>query len=178
MNIQHSSRTDCWYTPLDILERVRRVIGPIEFDPASDRFGNMRVGAKTYFSKTSQSDGLSLGWPEGTNIFCNPPGGKRGNQSMTALFWARLMSYRPVIKEAIFLCFSAEALQNTQGKGVPSICRFPFCVPKRRIRFVNEQGEGASPSHSNVIVYVPGSLNNTVQFESTFADLGDVVRPY
>jgi hypothetical protein len=35
MNIQHSSRTDMWFTPLEILVMVQKVLGTIDLDPAS-----------------------------------------------------------------------------------------------------------------------------------------------
>ncbi len=174
MNIQHSSKTDEWYTPIAILDKARLVLGDIDLDPASDEFGNSRVRAKRYLTKAE--DGLLTTWKASrATIFCNPPGGKRGNQSMTALFWKKLMAERESICDAIFLCFSLEAMQNTQDKGCMSVGEFPFCIPRKRIRFEQRSGVGPSPSHSNVIVYVPGIVNRQSEFRYTFNDLG-VVR--
>lgn len=177
MNIQHSSRTDCWYTPPHVIAMARQVLGSIDFDPASDELGNQLVSAGGFYDRID--DGLSKDWPEGCSVWLNPPGGKIGNKSKTALFWARLMSYASAghLKHALFMAFSAEALQNTQGKGVPSVMSFPFCIPRKRIAFVDGSGvPGASPSHSNAIVYVPGSVDATEQFVHTFSTLGDVKR--
>lgn len=173
MNIQHSSRTDLWYTPLPIVVAARDVLGPIDLDPASDEFGNARVGAARYL--TREMDGLTTPWV-GRTVFCNPPGGKKGNKSNTALFWARLMAHREAVEldHAIFLAFSAEALQNTQGKGVPPIMAFPFCVPAQRLAFDSREGPGKDPSHSNVIVYVPGTVDRTETFRAVFAKFGAV----
>lgn len=172
MNILHSSATDEWYTPLDIILRAQGVLGCIDLDPASDDFGNARVGA-TYFI-TKDQDGLVAPWPTNCSVFINPPGGKRGNQSNTALFWHRLMKYRETgnLKHAIFMCFSIEAAQNTQGKGVPSILEFPFCIPKKRVKFDSREGQFSSPSHSNAIIYVPGKVNQTSEFIRQFQPLG------
>lgn len=60
MNPKHLSGTPCWYTPMDIVLRAKQVMGTFELDPASDAFGNSRVGARTYY--TELADGLSKPW--------------------------------------------------------------------------------------------------------------------
>jgi hypothetical protein len=172
MNIQHSSATDEWYSPLSVLVRAKEILGQIDLDPASDEFGNARVGARYFITK--EQDGLASPWPIFSTVFINPPGGKTGNQSNTALFWKRLMEYRDSgsLKHAIFMCFSIEAAQNTQGKGCKSILEFPFCIPQRRIRFDSREGTFSSPSHSNAIIYIPGQINKTAEFIKHFSDLG------
>lgn len=173
MNIQFSSRTDRWYTPLYILERVHRVLGRIDLDPASDAFGNARVMAAYYISE----DSLSSPWSSSpATIFLNPPGGKTNNRSNTVLFWDRLMSEVDAgrVRHAIFMCFSIEALQSSQ-QSVRSIGDYPFCVPSKRIRFDSQDGEYTAPSHSNAIVYVPGTIDKTRDFARAFSDLGIIL---
>ncbi len=174
MNIQHSSRSDEWYTPVSILDRVRAVLGPIDFDPASDAFGNSRVQALRYL--TREDDGLISGWGAPNTIFLNPPGGKCNNKSRAALFWGRLMAQRadPGFGHAIFMAFSLEQLQTTQASAL-SIMDFPFAVPKRRIVFDQGDGRpGEAPSHSNVIAYVPGRVDVRGAFAEAFQTLGAV----
>lgn len=176
--VQHSSQTDLWYSPKDILEKVKNVLGVIDFDPASDPFGNSRVGAQQYLS--AEDNGLDLAkWPKNpVSVYLNPPGGKSGNQSNTALFWMALMKYRMMypIRHAIFMCFSAEALQTTQNKGYCSAANFMVCIPSKRLTFDDHLGNpGCAPSHSNAIVYVPGSLNRGDLFETEFADIGAIM---
>lgn len=178
MNIQHSSRTDRWFTPPDILERAKRVLGPIHLDPASEVLANKAVGAVHYYD--AKDDGLTKEWPDGCTVWLNPPGGRRGNKSMTGLFWTRLMHYRAAghLVHGIFMAFSAEAIQNTQRKGIPSVGQFPVCIPAKRLRFVSPAGvPGLAPSHSNAIVYVPGSVDHTELFIETFSDVGDIMLP-
>lgn len=178
MNVQHSSRTDRWYTPIPIIEKVERVLGRIELDPASDAFGQVRIGAMRYIDEGD--DGLTTSWgEEPLSIFLNPPGGVTKGRSRMRLFWEKLMRHRETvgIKHAVFLAFSAEALQRTQGREVPSMMQFPICVPSKRIRFDAWGGlSGAAPSHSNVIVYVPGQWDRTDEFIRVFSSLGNVKR--
>ncbi len=172
MNIQHSSRSDLWYTPISIIELVKGVLEHIDLDPASDEFGNSRVQAARYFSR--EDSGLEQEW--GGSIYCNPPGGKLNNKSLSALFWQKMMRTRESksFKHAIWMCFSAESAAITQRKGVPSILAFPICVPASRLKFDGPDGvRGKSPSHSNIIVYIPGIVNKTKEFVSMFQCLGD-----
>lgn len=177
MNIQHSSRTDLWYTPVDILERVRRVLGDIDFDPASDIFGNSRVKARAFLSTEGVNTDL---WPHQGSVFINPPGGKTGRHSNSVAFWEALMDYRRQgrLTHAVFLSFSIEHLQTTQGRSCLPMLWFPLCYPKKRVRF-DSAGPTlkTSPSHSNVIAYVPGTRNYTGAFHSVFGELGGVVTP-
>jgi DNA N-6-adenine-methyltransferase (Dam) len=186
MNIQHSSATDQWYTPTDILDRVRTVLSPIDLDPASDAYGNERVRAAEYF--TAEQDGLAQVW-SGT-VFLNPPGGKipkgekSGGKSKGKLFWEKLLAERDAdrIRHAIFLAFSIEALQNTQTKAFPyGIAAFPVCIPAQRIHFhlpgFHLPGSAKdSPSHANGIVYVPSAIDKTHLFVKTFSPIGACVR--
>lgn len=176
MNIQHWSRSDSWATPVDILEKARVVLGCIGLDPASSREANTRVGADYYY--TRQEDGLSLDWVPHQSVFLNPPGGKLGAKSKTQLFWTKLIQYRELghLEHAIFMAFSAEALQTTQKPGQLSAFDFPTCIPRSRIRFDEWNGvryiTGKAPSHSNAIVYIPGTRDETKNFIKVFTTLG------
>ena len=175
MNIQHSSQSDLWYTPQNIVEKSRNVLGHIDLDPASDEYGNARVKARRYFTK--EVDGLAQPWSG--CIFINPPGGKRGNKSLTGLFWQHLMHTlkNKQLNHAIFLAFSVEAMQSTQKPGYPSICDYLVCVAAKRIHFDSAAPTVKNaPSHSNAIVYVPGYLNNSNKFFSEFSSIGAIMQ--
>lgn len=175
MNIQHSMRNDDWMTPLDIILKVKDVLGDIDLDPASSIEANARIGAKYYF--TREMDGLTTNWSNGNSrtVYLNPPGGKRKNKSMAALFWKRLMQYRESgeLKHAIFMGFSVELLQSTQNYDCLPILSFPFCVPRKRIAFdFTGPVVKNAPSHSNVIVYIPGIFDLRFDFQREFSELG------
>jgi len=149
------------------------VLGPITLDPASEADANAVIGADHYYTK--EDDGLSKPWAE--TIWLNPPGGKMpgSRRSLPQLFWIKLMETLASghLRHALFLCFSSEQLQNTQGLGVPGCIDFPFCIPSKRIQFSG----AASPTHANAIIYVAGRANMTGAFITEFAKLGRVVVP-
>lgn len=185
MNVQHSSRTDRWHTPDYVLDLARAVLGDIDLDPCSETAANERVSARYFL--TEEDDGLSKAWGEHwvdsdsyiyspVSAFVNPPGGKRNGKSNARLWWRKLMDEvaKGDVTHAIWLSFSLEHLQTTQGD-TPSILDFPICVPRKRIRFLRPDGTpGPAPSHSNVIAYVPGTVDRTDLFLETFQELGKV----
>jgi hypothetical protein len=182
-NVLHSSASDSWRTPPDILDRCRHVLEGIDLDPCSTYAANVEVMAEQYY--TAAHDALSFTWADQVgqglpvSVFCNPPGGKVGNRSKPVLFWEHLCDLRASgkLRSAIFLGFSIELLQTTQG------CRtcaldLPFCIPRQRIRFLAPDGSKAlSPTHGNVLVYMPGIEDRTRDFVSAFSTLGKVVVP-
>lgn len=175
MNIQHSSRMDNWGTPLSIIQKVKLVLGDIDLDPASNEDANQLITAKKIF--TERTNGLTSDWGLNDTVFINPPSGKEGNKSKTNMFWQKLMqgTYSGNVGHAIFLAFSIEQLQSSQRKGVPCMMSFPFCVPAKRIAFTDPTGaERKAPSHSNMIIYVPGSIDKTYLFKDVFSSIGYV----
>ncbi len=171
MNIQHSSSTDSWGTPPELIESVRKVLNGIDLDPASSVEFNKVVRANRVI--TVHEYALVTPWEvENKSVFLNPPGGKTGNKSNTVLFWQKLLSYRSMFSHAIFMGFSLECLQTTQ-QCPESLLDFPFCVPSKRIRFIAENGlTGPAPSHSNAIAYIPGRVNVEVEFYKEFEKYG------
>lgn len=178
MNIQHSSRTDQWYTPIWVIELVHQLLGTIDLDPASSIDANRRIKAhKIITDKAELTETPWLVAPG--SVYCNPPGGKKGNRSLTGLFWRRLMEERSQgkITHAVFMCFSIEALQHTQNLNCLPIAHFPICIPRRRIAFDYPTGEkGEAPSHSNAIIYVPGTVDKKELFRQLFKEVGAILN--
>jgi hypothetical protein len=177
-NIQLSSRSDEWYTPPYIIDLVHEVIPQIDLDPASSIQANETIKANRILTRAD--DALSCEWSNiPLTIYLNPPGGKLGNKSNVTLFWQKLMKLRSdgLLQEAIFMGFSLENLQVTQGLDCLAIANFPIVIPAKRIKFVSPQGEYNSPTHSNVIAYIPGIDNNTSLFKQVFSQIGLIMHP-
>lgn len=60
---------DEWYTPNEVLDRVRKVLGTIDLDPASSVIAQERVQARKFYTK--EDNGLIHTW--GGRVWCNPP---------------------------------------------------------------------------------------------------------
>jgi ParB family transcriptional regulator, chromosome partitioning protein len=63
------SESNEWFTPPEILARVRAVLGTIDLDPASCAAAQERVRARRYFSR--EDDGLTKSWAG--RVWLNPP---------------------------------------------------------------------------------------------------------
>jgi ParB family chromosome partitioning protein len=172
-----SSRSDEWYTPSHIVELSRTVLGEIDLDPASCQFANETVKAKRYID--AKEDGLSSSW--GTSpvtVFLNPPSGRYEGKSLMKQFWQKLVDTRNagMLEQAIFVGFSLEQLQVTQNC-TESIGSYPICIPRRRVKFVSPSGTFNSPTHGQVIAYIPGNTNVTSKFYEVFGALGNCLSP-
>ena len=58
-----------WFTPPEIVEAARRVLGEIDLDPASTREANIVIKAKVFY--TRHDDGLTKPWKG--RVWMNPP---------------------------------------------------------------------------------------------------------
>lgn len=186
-NVKHSSETTSHFTPPNIVAAARLLLGNIELDPASTKWGNQQF-VRANRILTYRDNGYLKDWgrsleEEQCRVFLNPPGGRcndqgrpveYGGQSSAKAWWFKLAGeyMRKQVTSAIFIGFSLELLQTTQLRAanqhysddysdgyLPVPLDFPCCYPSRRIKFLVKQGskliEGKSPTHANVIVYLP-----------------------
>lgn len=180
MNIKHSSESNIWYTPADIMSRVHSVIGYPDLDPASDHEANQVVKA----SRIITEDSLGTPWFPVENligsVFLNPPGGKFVGKSQAGLFWRELIFYHNLcrVTESIYIGFSLESLAVNQNYA-PMLPGTSICIPQRRIQFDSPGGTKAkSPTHANVIIYTPGRDDHSGEFYDAFESLGLVFHNY
>ena len=202
-NIQHSSESVEHYSPVEVVDAARELMGGIDLDPASSELANSYIRARRFF--TEEDNGLRKLW-KGGRIFLNPPGGlvdsegrrviraKKGIPGCTETGSCGLpaphqhhdvTSSAKHVKTAVFIGFSLEILQSTQvdAKGLPIPLQFPCCYPSSRMRFYNvQQGllvVGDQPTHANVLVYLPRNWDaeEKKKFNSLFSDFGHCVWP-
>jgi DNA N-6-adenine-methyltransferase (Dam) len=165
IEVQFSSESVEWYTPLQYIEAARRVLGKIDLDPASCASANSTVKASRFF--TIDDDGLSRDWVCET-LFVNPPYGRRGAISNQALWSARLISEF----NAGHITTGAILLVNacTSEKWFQPLYQYPICFTNHRIRFYN--GNGTQPTKGNAFIYFG---NEPERFFREFMNLGAVV---
>jgi hypothetical protein len=178
---QHQSASNEHYTPIEIVDAARLAMGgAIDCDPATTALVNQRIKATTFY--TQADDGLSKEWHG--RVFLNPPGGKTGNKSNAAVWWAKLVDQylNGDTSSAIFVGFTLEILATSQDSPV-WLGAFPICIPRHRLAFDHEDETGAlvtgnSPAHSNVICYLPDPGNQRADvFVETFSKFGQVIVP-
>jgi hypothetical protein len=181
-NVQHSSASSEHYTPPEIVEAARALMGGIDLDPFSCAAANRVVKALSYYT----TDGYTASYTGRT--FVNPPGGKLNphtfervkgpGMSGAALAWRKLWLEWTVghIEQAVFVCFNLEVLRHTQNlPGITPCLAYPTCFLSDRLKFWNEStpiGTGA-PSHPNAVVWLPPKpAMNVTLFRELFGPLG------
>lgn len=196
VNPRHSSVSVEYFTPMNIVEAARALMGGIDLDPATSALGNKeRVKAERFYDE--KTNGFAKKW--NGRVFLNPPGGRcdeegravaKGGKSSVKQWWTKLASEYDVghVSQAIFIGFSIELLQSGQlvSSGMPPT-DFPICIPKRRIAFDLAVGKefikGNSPTHANCIVYLPRSVSvdkgasDIERFGEWFGDVGAIMIP-
>jgi hypothetical protein len=173
-----SNQTDQWFTPPEIIDRVRFTFRDfIYLDPCGSEESNKIVQAAKVITERS----IDIDWGHAGNVFCNPPSGKytgekpdyRGLSNPQAFF--KKLNYgfdNGQINKYIFLGYSIEQLQTLQTRTeIPSDCL--ICIPSKRIRFVDQSGNRNSPTHGNCIIY-RGQQRGV--FYRHFRDLGVILE--
>lgn len=161
-NVHFSSESVEWYTPPEIIERVRNTLGEISLDPASCDEAQRVVNALCHLSQ--KQDGLSGNWSG--KVFLNPPYGKeigKWIQKLVAEYESKS------IFEAIALVPA-----RTDTEWFQLLAPYTLCFIKGRLKFWNRQGEADnSASFPSAVVYVGKNHN---KFVENFSELGGIWR--
>lgn len=179
---QHLSKTNEHYTPANIVEGARVLMGGIDLDPASCLVANETVKATRIYDVAD--DGLSKPWHG--RVFLNPPGGrlkytdngwvpvKAGKaESSMRVWWQHLCAQwtSGKVLQAFFVAFTLEILRTSQ-RGTPAQ-KFFRCYPKDRLCF-----GGDDPTHANVLIYLPAPWlgdrkeSQFERFRNIFSEIG------
>lgn len=166
-NFYNHSENKEWYTPKQYMDVVRKVLGRIDLDPASNAIANEVVQARQYF--TAKDDGLSQEWHG--RVFLNPPYGrdterKRLNQQV----WSEKLvaEYKSGnVREAILLVNAV-----TDTKWFQPLWDYPICFTDHRIKFYTVEANKTSPVRGSAIVYFG---DNPLLFAKNFKQFGKVV---
>ena len=163
-HVSANSGDNEWYTPSDIIERARAVLGGFDLDPASSQLANETVNAAQIF--TAADDGRSQEWPVG-RIWMNPPYA----QPLIGQFCQRFADEIGRGSTGIALVNNAT---ETDWFQTLSACATAICFPRGRVRFLKHGDETAgAPLQGQAIIYC-GSTPGP--FEREFANVGFVVR--
>lgn len=150
------------YTPPDLAERAREILGAIDLDPATDGSGRSAIVAERTFS--ALDDGLSQPWHGRVWLF--PPAGGR------PVWVAKLLHELRVgrIEAALFY----DAL-DARSPWFANLAReAAICFPGR-LRAINEDGEPIRRTRVGAVLAYLGP--EPERFDDRCADLGPVLHP-
>lgn len=151
-----------WYTPKEVVNSARYVMGSIDLDPATCEYAQQEVKAYKYFTITD--NGLEQEW-KADRVFLNPPGGRINNRSSACMWFNKLMDEYDAgnVKEAVFVGFNLEQMtKDVRFFDFPMcmssyIATSPVVTKSGRLRFVKgDTGElGKAPTYPTFISYLP-----------------------
>jgi hypothetical protein len=163
VHVSHNSGENEWYTPPNLIESARRVMGKIDLDPASSEVANRTVRATRFFSK--DDDGTIRPWSG--SVWMNPPYA----QPLIARFSEKLVAELDAesITQAIVLVNNATEtgwfqLMHQRATAV--------CFHKARIKFLDPEGRPGAPLQGQAFLYF---WPNVQAFLDEFARHGECV---
>ncbi len=157
MDVHYSSDSEEWYTPDEIVERVKRALGgTIDLDPCADAQEN--ILAKAHYTK--DADGLKQEW--NGKVFLNPPYGQQIGK------WIQKL----VEEHRSGRTTAAVALvpSRTDTQWYAMLDDYPRCHIRGRLTFKGAEHPAPFPS----VVFYLGPDEDA--FMQAFGDLGKVWR--
>ena len=160
------NNTEEWYTPSDVIDRVRAVLGDIGLDPASNPVANEVVKAKQIYTK--DDDGLIQKW-SGT-VFLNPP---FGSDKISQFVEKLVDEYQSGnVSEAILLTESL-SLPKWFSKAIDA-CDAMFMTADR-FYYWNDDNETQRGWSKGCLFYFG---KNRQVFYDVFKDIGTILTRY
>jgi phage N-6-adenine-methyltransferase len=136
-----------WYTPPEVLQLARRVMGGIDLDPASDTAAQVEVRATAFFTE----DDHALERPWGGRVWMNPPFSMPLVEQFTQKAIAEYQSGR--VSQAMVLVNNA-----TETAWCQALLRAAraFCLLEGRVQFWNatQGSEDSHPLQGQVLAYL------------------------
>ena len=164
--VQRNTGNVEWYTPVHIIEAARRVMGSIDFDPASSEEANRTVRAGRFMTASFSALSPEADW-WGANVWMNPP---YSPAFIPRKFVERLIGE---IAEGDVLRAIVLTNNNTEtimGQMLLKECA-AVCFPKGRLKFIRPDGcDDGGPTQGQMITAL-GDISVPV-FGDVFHDIG------
>ena len=161
------------YPTPELIERARKVMGSIDFDPTSDPVQQVLVDATSV--PAIDVNPLQQTWHG--NVWVSPKGAVRNTR-----VWLNktINEYRNNhINSFVFFTSGSEII-----RACPVIWDYPVCIPFKRIKQLRATSNGfepVCPSSWNVLLYGPpldqaiSNIDKVTLFYSSFRDVGRIV---
>lgn len=161
------------YPTPELIERARKVMGSIDFDPTSDPVQQVLVDATSV--PAIDVNPLQQTWQG--NVWVSPKGAVRNTR-----VWLNktINEYRNNhINSFVFFTSASEII-----RACPVIWDYPVCIPFKRIKQLRATSNGfepVCPSSWNVLLYGPpldqaiSNIDKVTLFYSSFRDVGRII---
>jgi phage N-6-adenine-methyltransferase len=153
-----------WFTPVEHIERARRVLGEIDVDPASHIQAQKRVKATQFFTKSD--DGLKREWRG--KVWLNPP----YSQPDIELFVDKLLLELSTGRATEAILLTDNSTDTAWGQKA-ALAASLTCFTRGRIPFESPTRGVAAPVQGQAFFYFGGYDD---RFVREFADVG-VIYP-
>ena len=164
LQIIADSTGDEWWTPIQYIESVRKVIGSIDLDPASCDRANQVVKAKKIY--TEEDNGLNHEWHG--KVFMNPPYSK--NKDFAEHLLQEYESGN--VDEAIILV-GAHAIETQWFR---NYWDYVLCFTGHRIRFNTPDGPAIAGNIAGSVFVYLALADKQARFAKEFEQHGYVVK--
>lgn len=163
-HVSRATGEDEWYTPKNIIEAARKLMGTIDVDPASSDVANQIIQATTYY--TAKDNGLIREW--GGNVWMNPP----YSQPLVTQF-CNLLVKKYVSGEIDQACVLVNNATETQFYQNMMYHARAICFIKGRVKFVDKNGElKGAPLQGQTVLYFGDNMED---FGIIFSKFGVVL---
>ena len=158
-HVSFNSGNNEWYTPPEFIEAARKVMGQIDFDPASSEIANRTVKATKYC--TAENDGLLWAW--GGRVWMNPPYAGE----LISRFCFKLADHfeRGEVSDAIVLVNNST---ETAWFNRLMNCASAVVFPQTRVRFLDPEGKPGAPLQGQAIIYLGPNEHKFIEVFSQF----------
>ena len=163
--------SNAWFTPLNILNHARQVIGPFQLDPYSSKKANKIVKADAIYTR---EDPAPYKWKKANSVWINPPYGR-------GIFSESIQNFLRNYKTGRINNIIALVNNVTETKAGQSLmsCATTICFPAGRISFYNTDGKATSGNtRGQMILLFTDSTDKINTFTNEFEKLGIVWRKF
>ncbi len=162
-NIHVSDDSYEWFTPREIIESARIVMGGIDTDPASCAEANRVVRARQYY--TLKDDGLTQPWIG--NVWLNPP----YNMPWIQAFVLKAVSEYLADRERSVMVLTNNSTDASWFHAI--LLHATVCLTKGRLRFWSRENKTLAARQGQAIFYLG---RDRARFASEFGQYGAILE--
>ena len=164
---------DEWWTPIELIDACRYVLGKFDLDPASSKAANQRVRASHIY--TREDNGLKQPWFG--RVFLNPPS-RNGDPQARPHLWAEKLEREYLLGNVDAACLVVKSVLGYKWYE-HLYANYWCCHLRERPAFVRPDGSIVGRAKKGVTVFLLAGKDPTriERFFAAFVGIGKVVAP-